>query len=231
MPNPTQPWRDPGLTDTALQQRWGITRRANRLSLPPQQLFSQHFDRPTILVPIGVPNGLIYYQAVTRPGWSSSQSPNPTAASSLRSDAALKSIGPGICLCWAPGEWHFFYDGSGSLEVAFVPAEDGSIVARFLQEPGTHAAVSANTGQFSAAAKTVASNRDRKALIVQNTGGAGTIIRVGVGYAAVYGIPPAGSGIALSSQGTLTLSGDTLWKGDVTIAASGATPYEVVELI
>lgn len=221
--------RHPGLEDPAHSLRFGTSERANRITLVARQVHHLQLTRPCVLVPLGVVTAVLYYTTGVRPTWTAATP--PVGAGSRGDDAPLKSVGPGVCLLSAKGDWYIYASqASGSIECAVVPAEDGSQVARYLAEAGVHG-VGATVGQFTAASTVVAANRDRKALIVQNTGGGGTMIRVGLGYTPTYGLPPVGVGIALSSQGTLTLADSTLWRGSVEVVGSGVTPYEIVELV
>lgn len=212
-----QSLRHPGLTDPALQSRFGETYRANRFTLRVATVELLTVDRPTIIYPIGVPTAILYYQARTRPAWSSAAVPGASAW-----DAPLKSKGAGICYLATKGEWFVYYNGAAALECALIPAEDPGVAAKYLAETGSHTASTPALGHFDelTASPVIAANRDRTALLIQNTSGSGgATIQVGLGALPTAGIAPAGTGIRLGNNASLLLSGDSLFKGAVYITA------------
>lgn len=240
LPSSAQSARHPSLLAPELVGRFGETLRANRFTLRNRELLRLEVTRPTILLPLSVVAGIIYFQPDSCPTWSSAAAPTAGASST-----PLKSSGPGVCYLHTRGVWWLYYDAGGSgsnLEVLEIAAEDPGVAARYLAEPGVHGetangAVATATRNITAAdaltTHTVPANRDRRSLIIQNTVASGSWLRIGIGTAAASaGAPGSGGGLILGSTQTLTLSGDTLWKGAVSLVPNaGNIVCTIIELV
>lgn len=233
LPGQVNPWggqnnRPLHLQDPTLDGRFGRTLWGNRVTLTGRVMHSITVDRPTILTPVGVCAAIIYYQAEKRPNWSGAATTFDVA------QAPIKSNGHGICYLAAAGTWYVYLDTAGTaLEVALIPTEDPGLAARFIAEGGNVTATAPATGHLSLAVAgtgTIAANRDRRAIMLLNTTGSGgntTVIRLGFGTAPTAGAPPAGTGIALANFGSLMLSGDFCWRGQINVAGSTTVTTEL----
>lgn len=220
----------PGMRDEALRGRFGEGIRGNRVTILGRRMIELSIDRPSVLVPLGIVTGIIYYQTMERPPW---QNLAAAAPSTLTNFTGFKSSGHGVCILPTIGTWFLYYDVVVGQTVEFIvyPAEDPGIETKFLAEPGCH---TANSIQVSAAintAATIAANRDRKALELQNNSGGTTIVRLGFTNAPAVGIPPAGSGLALNTGDTYKISGDTCYKGIVNLIGNGAWLVDAIEYV
>ena len=219
-----QDFRHPDLHHPALAGRFASTDRANRLTLPAKTVVRWHADRPFVLSAISAPTGLIYYQAARAPRWTSTSLPLTDA-----DDAPLVSTGPGVCYLYTAGDWFLFANQSTALEVMLVDASDPGVLSRYLSEPGAVRQTAAITSQkFDLAAgvtQTIAANRWRRFLIVQNVTGSAVAVRLcfgdttGFDTTAPTGYASAGNGLYLSNGASITLAGETLWKGSLTLGA------------
>ncbi len=224
----------PGLRDPVLQGRFGRGIPNNRQTLRGRTLFTVSVDRPSMLVPLDVVAAPIFYQCSERPPWQGLGTTAPSAASTNPLYKGERSMGNGICYFPTVGEWYLYYDVSAAAALQFliVPCEDPGRASKYFAEPGCHTAVNTNLTGLANAVGTIAANRDRRAFFLQNlTGGTG-VLRLGMGTAvnaASVGAPPAGRGFALSNLGIFQLSGESCYKGAITVVSEVAWEVEYCE--
>lgn len=224
----------PGLRDPVLLGRFGQGIVANRQTLRGRTVLTVTVDRPSIVKPLGVALAPIYYQTHLRPPWTGLGTTAPSAASTVPAFQGYRSSGNGICLLPTVGEWYLYYDVSSAaaLDILVIPAEDPSVAAKYLAEPGCHTAVNTNLTGGASTVGTIAANADRKAFFLQNLTGGSTILRIGLGTAvdaAAAGTPPAGRGYALQNLGVFQLDGESCYKGSITLVADAAWEVEYTE--
>ena len=222
-----------GLRDPVLSGRFGAGIVANRTTLRGRVPLSVTVDRPSIVYPVGIALGAIYYQTQLRPPWQGLGSTAPPNATMVPAFQGYRSTGNGVCLLPTVGEWWLYYDVStaAALEVLVIPAEDPSVAARYLAEPGCHTAVNTNLTGAGSAVGTIAANKDRRAFFLQNLTGS-SYLRLGMGTAvtgASVGTPPAGNGYALAPLGVFQFQGDSCYKGAITVISDVAWEVEYTE--
>lgn len=208
-------------------------------------------DRPTILWPIDNLNamGVSVNSDGTTPNnaysgaltlyWPSKRPPPATGFPD-----AFVSDRHGICYLSGPGTWWLMHTNmqvstSSRITYLIVDAADTGTVARLLQEPGCNNATipSVTAGVYFlsvgvASATLVPNNRNRTALVIQNTGvlagvPAARSIRLGFGTSA-----NASGGVILGPGGSMTLTGEMLWRGRVfSILDAASTASGNVEAI
>lgn len=184
------------------------------------------FDRPTMLIPYDVPTGPFRYAPIKPP---------PADVFGADGDLfTLRSTGRGVCYFSAAGRWYVKYQGSGIIRFLLIACEDPGLAAQLLALPGNHNATTPTTGHVTGlgnATNFIPANINRRALIIQNNGGGGSIVRVGLGSPPdVSAAPPAGAGLRLNSTGSLTLADATLYLGPVYFGSDLAWAVDYVEI-
>lgn len=209
-------------------------------------------DRPTIFWPLENINGgqsvdsntgdppTISYVGALIQYW-----PSKIPPTSVGFLDAYVSNRHGICFLSGPGTWWLQHTNiqrlaSTTITGLLLDCADPATAARLMNEPGCNAAgVPTTTDGSYYRAVTAAvtqqlcpANRNRTSLLIQNTGRlnggtvSGSSIRLSFGIAA-----NPNSGILLGPGGSLTLQGDTLWKGRVFVildANSGALAVDAI---
>lgn len=227
----------PHLIADELRGRYGKTEKANRQTLLGQTINRIDISRPSIVVCIGVPTDLIYYQADQRPGWRAVTNEDPdsqTGTGSSVFNAPLKSSGSGTCYLPAPGTWYLYPNQSTSIDVAVVPAEDPAMAGKYLAEGGVSVqngtpATSVIVTGVANVAQSIPANRNRKCLIIQSANATTTPVRLQFGGTipaaadlAAPNIASTGVGLWLTNQGSITLQGDSCFRGIIWIGSAVA---------
>lgn len=188
-------------------------------------------DRPTIVWCVTAElKGVLYYAPDRQPS---------------RDIDAIASSGHGVCYLSGPGTWWLKYNaGDGTrggvnsqvVDVLMHDAADPAVASKYLSEPGihdvnqTHVQVTSNTTPD----LIIAGNVRRKALFIQNLT-PNTVIRLGFQRTLGPTAAPAPNGaLGIRLGGTagnsITLSGDTLVKGNIYSVLEASTGFAEVEV-
>ena len=231
-----QPGRDPrtlltqrapeSLTPQMIQGRWARTIDLNQFNLTGST--TDHLgwervsvDRPTILLPLSVLNGVLR------------ACPNmmPAAVGANRSENSVRAWNRGALYLWAPGEWFVKYENAGgSVRLLRVPCEDATLAAALIFDAGCM--VYGFTGVTSSAvAGTVttlaAVNEDRRSLTIQCPTSNTASVYISNSNALVV-TPGAQTGFEIVPGGSFALTGALLNTNAVFFASPAASQRAVV---
>ena len=215
-------------TADAVAARWPYrSLDLNRFAIRQAVWESIVVDRPTILWPLVLPRGVIYYAPNKLTG-----STPVSATTNLSESLPQHSTGCGIVYLPTPGVWWLYYDGATStpIDCSRIDASDPGVASRYLSEPGCNDVNHFNlTGWIVGQSGTlVASNRLRKAIMVQNN--STNNVRISLRQVASVSV-----GLVLNPQGSVTLDGNTLSRFAITYfcpsAAAGNDSLNAFEFV
>ena len=220
-------------TPDLLAARYVETGRINRLTLRDADGWrSVTVDRPTILVPVGATAAALIGQCWYAPH----DIPIDPYAGGNEEANAISAFGPGVMYLWAPGRWHVRYTGTAGRDWLHVPAEDPGIAVALLSRTGLQDVIAATNNLAASATAIIAARSDRRGLFIQHNGANSTRLLIGLGFTPNTGATPLETGILLTPNGSLTLAGDTNYRGVVNLGASatnltGTVAYTVLEFV